>query len=160
MPPAGSDENGGRAFERWLAVGVIVLTGVSIVAFLQHRRTPRVGGERVDDSNLLRLELGGRDGLRPDAGTQTPAPLPAPVDPAPDRAPDAPPETPPDSPEVERTTRSVIVRDGDTLGHIAQRELGSTRYAHEIQSLNGITNPRDLRAGDEILVPIRPASDD
>ena len=49
--------------------------------------------------------------------------------------------------------RTYLVQDGDTLGHIAQRELGSTRYVGEIEKLNEGIDSKRLRAGQAINLP-------
>ncbi len=49
--------------------------------------------------------------------------------------------------------RSYVVREGDTLGHIALRELGSTRYVKEIELLNEGIDATRLKAGSTINLP-------
>lgn len=49
--------------------------------------------------------------------------------------------------------RVYEVRDGDTLGHIAQRELGSYRFVDEILKLNEGVDPKALRAGQKLHLP-------
>ena len=50
-------------------------------------------------------------------------------------------------------TRKYVVKNGDTLGEIASRELGSTTLWPEIQKLNGAVDPAKLRAGMELVLP-------
>lgn len=47
------------------------------------------------------------------------------------------------------------VKKGDTLGHIAQRELGSVKYTADILRLNPDLNPNNLKLGQEIKLPAR-----
>lgn len=46
-----------------------------------------------------------------------------------------------------------VIRSGDTLGHIAQRELGSARRVKEIMELNPGLDPTNLSVGVEIKLP-------
>ncbi len=50
---------------------------------------------------------------------------------------------------------SYVVRSGDTLGHIAQRELGSVRFTDAILNLNPGINANNLKVGAEIKLPKR-----
>jgi nucleoid-associated protein YgaU len=45
------------------------------------------------------------------------------------------------------------VKSGDTFSEIAERLLGTSTRASEIMQLNGITDPRQLRAGTKIKIP-------
>lgn len=47
------------------------------------------------------------------------------------------------------------VKKGDTLGHIAQRELGSVKYTADIMRLNPDLNANNLKLGQEIKLPAR-----
>ncbi|MFG0320529.1 MAG: LysM peptidoglycan-binding domain-containing protein [Planctomycetota bacterium JB042] len=47
----------------------------------------------------------------------------------------------------------VVVRQGDTLYGIAQRELGAARRWPEIVALNGHLDPERLRVGDRLVLP-------
>lgn len=47
------------------------------------------------------------------------------------------------------------VRDGDSLGRIAERELGAVRRQGEIESLNPGVKPRSLRPGQRLFMPPR-----
>lgn len=50
--------------------------------------------------------------------------------------------------------RVYTVRDGDTLGAIARRELGSLRRLDDLRSLNPDVDPRLLRVGQKIKLPL------
>lgn len=52
--------------------------------------------------------------------------------------------------------RVVRVGRGDTLYRIAERELGEARRWPEIVALNGHIDPRNLRVGDELILPREP----
>ena len=49
--------------------------------------------------------------------------------------------------------RTYVVKKGDSLGEIAQRELGSARRWPEIVKLNEIDDPDDVPAGVELRLP-------
>ncbi len=49
--------------------------------------------------------------------------------------------------------REYVVQPGDTLGHIAQRELGSYAHWEEILKLNEGLDPQSIQAGDLITLP-------
>lgn len=51
------------------------------------------------------------------------------------------------------TPRTYIVRKGDSLGEIAQRELGSARRWPEIVKLNDLDDPDDVPAGLALRLP-------
>ena len=85
----------------------------------------------VLDDDVLVLRLGGLGGVA--AAPALEAPQPA----APSAS--APAATPADD--------TYVVQAGDTLSGIAQRELGSARLADELARLNGISDPKSLRAG-------------
>jgi nucleoid-associated protein YgaU len=59
----------------------------------------------------------------------------------------------PKSPAPVSGTRTYVVKEGDTLGAIASRELGSTSRWPEIQELNGSLDPAKLRAGTKLVLP-------
>lgn len=48
---------------------------------------------------------------------------------------------------------TYTVKDGDLLGTIAQKQLGSTRYVDEIQKLNPGLDPRRIHEGDKLVMP-------
>ena len=49
--------------------------------------------------------------------------------------------------------RAYVVRSGDTLGEIAQRELGSASRWTEIRDLNPGLDPRRLAVGQRLSLP-------
>lgn len=51
------------------------------------------------------------------------------------------------------SVRSVVVRKGETLGEIAQREYGSVRYTEALMKANGMRKPEELRAGQTLTLP-------
>lgn len=61
--------------------------------------------------------------------------------------------TPPAAAVLEKS--SYVVKSGDTLGHIAQRELGSVRYTSEILKLNPGINANNLKVGATLQMPMR-----
>lgn len=52
--------------------------------------------------------------------------------------------------------QSYVVRSGDRLIGISMRFYGDARYHELIGKRNGITDPRTLRAGDAIIIPLLP----
>lgn len=160
-----SEPTNDRSFERWALAGACALALAGIAAFLA-RKGPAVettGPERDASADLLRVRIGGErpppddtrrqpDDTRrePDDGNLVPDPPPGPPPPPPGPDDDAVPEPPP-PPEH----RTVVVQPGETLGQIAQRELGSVRRIAEIVELNGIEDPDDIRAGAVLKLPPR-----
>jgi nucleoid-associated protein YgaU len=63
-----------------------------------------------------------------------------------------PPPAPAPAPSPERT---YTVKDGDTLGAIASRELGSAARAKEIAALNGIDDPALIKKGSVLKLPAK-----
>lgn len=59
---------------------------------------------------------------------------------------------------VEQTYKTYIVKDGETLGEIASRELGSFRMWREIASLNNIADPSRVMPGRMLRMPTVKAS--
>ncbi|MFQ5504073.1 MAG: LysM peptidoglycan-binding domain-containing protein [Planctomycetota bacterium] len=55
---------------------------------------------------------------------------------------------------LEQGKRSYVIRKGDTLGEIAQRELGSSRFVKEILARNPGIDPLKLAVGNEIELPL------
>ena len=51
------------------------------------------------------------------------------------------------------TTNEYVIKAGDTLGTIAQKELGSKNRWKELQEANPGLDPRNLRAGQKIKIP-------
>ncbi len=54
--------------------------------------------------------------------------------------------------------RWVVARDGDTFEKIAQRELGRKSLWNAIARANPLKDPRRLRAGDRVKVPLDPSN--
>jgi nucleoid-associated protein YgaU len=54
---------------------------------------------------------------------------------------------------VEQTYKTYVVKDGETLGEIASRELGSYRMWREIASLNNIADPSRVMPGRMLRMP-------
>ncbi len=54
--------------------------------------------------------------------------------------------------------RWVVARDGDTFEKIAQRELGRKSFWNAIARANPLKDPRRLRAGDRVKVPLDPSN--
>lgn len=61
-------------------------------------------------------------------------------------------------PAPSRSTRTYVVKSGDTLGEIARRELGTTARWPEIQALNGNLDPKRLRQGMKLTLPVGAAT--
>lgn len=129
----------------WLAWGVIALTIVfEMVAVLTRQR--------------IRLVVPGFGWLRPMAGALVVTALAMPSlasaepgrPPTPAPAPTAPSESPPHDAD------SYVVRDGDELWDIAERELGAGQRWHEIAALNqGVDETSRLSAGQRLRLPRR-----
>ncbi len=65
------------------------------------------------------------------------------------------------APTVRQSTgaaRSYVVKSGDTLGEIARRELGASARWTEIAALNGNLDPKRLRNGMTLKLPVGPAA--
>lgn len=56
---------------------------------------------------------------------------------------------------IEKTYKLYIVAEGETLGEIAQRELGSYRMWRKIVALNNINDPSRISPGDVLRMPAR-----
>jgi len=54
---------------------------------------------------------------------------------------------------VEETYKIYIVKDGETLGEIASRELGSFQMWREIATTNNITDPSKIMPGRVLRMP-------
>ena len=59
---------------------------------------------------------------------------------------------------VDCVTWRYVVKENETLGEIAQRELGSAQRHREILALNAGLEPKKLWAGERIVMPPRPRS--
>jgi len=144
-----------RSFERWALLGALALAGVGFAAFLSRRGALTDGSPGIDaerPSDLVRLRIGGprsQDASQPVAPDDANRPQPPDVvnpDPTPGRDVRSPDDAPP-------APRTVIVRSGETLGEIVQRELGSVSRLAEVVRLNGLDDPDSIRAGVEIRLP-------
>ena len=51
--------------------------------------------------------------------------------------------------------REYIIKSGDTLGEIAERECGSVRMLDEITTMNPGVDPSALRVGQKLLLPAK-----
>lgn len=97
-------------------------------------------------------------------------PRPAPAAQHPSPAPARPAAPPPESPRAPTSERGLAggvippefidyqVRAGDNFERIAQRVYGSSRHAHAISRANPLLDPRKLRVGQVIRVPVDPAN--
>jgi len=159
-----SEDVADRTFERWALAGAAVLAIAGLAAFLARRVPPPGEGTEVPargagisatsggDADLVRVRIGGERPPEPtpnddeddDDGSRV-LPDPAPPSPAP----------PPPEPITPATPRTVVVQPGETLGQIAERELGTVRRLQEIVDLNGIGDPDNVRAGTELKLPPR-----
>ncbi len=162
-----SDEPQDRGFERWALAGAGVLAIAGIAAFLVRREPPAAtGGD--DGADVLRVRIGGQRQPADASGSAAArvAPDPGPHDARRDREPSA---TGHEghaasmtgngdgvaTPEMPATPRTIVVQPGETLGQIAQRELGTVKRLPEILALNGIDDPDSIRAGTELALPPR-----
>lgn len=57
--------------------------------------------------------------------------------------------------EKKKSVSNYVVKKGDTLWDLADRNLGSGRRWREIAKLNGIKNPRRLQIGTKLKIPPR-----
>jgi nucleoid-associated protein YgaU len=62
--------------------------------------------------------------------------------------------TPVEVPIVEQVFRTYEVQEGETLGEIASRELGSYRMWREIAAINNITDPISILPGRVLRMPV------
>jgi nucleoid-associated protein YgaU len=98
----------------------------------------------------------------PQSPATSPAAVAAPLQPATIGAPRAPESTPAakDAHKAAKTavdtgpTVEYVVQKGDSLASIAQKNLGSSSRWTEIQSLNGGIQPRALRVGTKLKLPV------
>ncbi len=133
--------------ERWALVGVAAVVMLAITVVLS-ARPEQDDALAPTDGSTGKVRIGGEAAADP--GPRVPSPTPR-DDPAwtPE---DEPPVQPPPQPAA---TREYVVQKDDTLGAIAQRELGSVKRVHEIVRLNDLSNPNAIRAGQAILLPAR-----
>ncbi len=59
---------------------------------------------------------------------------------------------------AQKTYRTYQVKEGETLGEIAQNELGSFRRWAEIASMNNISDPAMIRPGNMLRLPMKSAT--
>ena len=90
---------------------------------------PPRGGARVTKEPAPQVHLD-----PPRGGTPVPTPVPA---------------------DTARRAATVVVQSGETLGEIALRELGTSKRAQEIATLNGITDLTKVREGRTLRLPAR-----
>ena len=153
-----TDEGADRTFERWALAGACVLALVGIAAFLARRDAREAARSAADDDarseDLVRVRIG---------GDRPPTVVPQPDDRGGDDHEitwDPPPPGPDDRdaplpPDPTPAPRTVVVQPGETLGQIAQRELGTVRRLPEILELNGIDDADLVRAGTKLKIPPR-----
>ena len=79
-----------------------------------------------------------------------PTPTPVPETPTPEVTVES--ETPQTQAAVAQPT-AYTIKKGDTLIGISLRNYGSNTKVSEICALNGITDPDDIKIGQEILLP-------
>jgi nucleoid-associated protein YgaU len=107
--------------------------------------TPGAEPASADGSAVLRDQASSQPLTQPSAGDTESAFLRADERPAPPERPLA--------AESAALTRPYVVKSGDTLSEIAQRELGSSRRWQEIIALNPGLDPARLRSGKSIQLP-------
>jgi len=56
--------------------------------------------------------------------------------------------------EHQTYNKPIVIRPGDTLSHIALRELGSEKRAQELAEANGLKLEQILKPGDSINIPV------
>lgn len=151
-PPAtaGGGQTPRRAgdFERYALIAALTLVVLCLLVWDRWHGDPASEPAPRPD-RTLRVRIGGdappandrRDVGRAsnDLANRAKAPAPAPAPPAPAPAPE----------------RTYTVKDGDTLGAIASRELGSATRAAEIAALNGIQDPAMIRKGAVLKLPAK-----
>lgn len=169
MSEATPDVRTGGEFERYGLLAAVTLVVLCMLMADRYRSAPRAAVAPPPDK-LLRVRIGGFDSTpRVAAVTPTPQPTPvarggqgtaarpiagggvtAPSKPTPDRTPPA-----PVTARVPTAARTCVIAGGETLGDIAQRELGSAKRAREIADLNGIADLHKVREGQTLRLPPR-----
>ena len=158
---------GDRVFERYALVASLTLLILCLV-WMDRRTEAEAASAAPPADHRLRIEIGGGahagfdDGRRTEpwsADHEDPAAGADPqIDPDPlprDDPPVAPTPPPRPDPEPEPRDRTYVVQKGDTLTGISRTELGSTARWKELQKLNGIADPDDIRIGDVLKLPTR-----
>ena len=160
-----SDGRHATSFDRWALIGAMALGLVGFGAFLARRGDPGNGAASATDGmsapgDLLRVRIGGPE--RPSASASAEGSIEIDASEA-AIVPETPPIVAPDAPPGDRSpasygtplaTRIVVVRGGETLGQIVQRELGTTVRLDEVVRLNGLDDPNTIRAGARLLFPV------
>lgn len=59
-----------------------------------------------------------------------------------------------DTASTQTYTREITIRPGDTLSHIAQREMGNANAAERLANYNGLAISKILRPGDTLEIPV------
>lgn len=116
---------------------------------------------RMGDNNTLRT---GVRLLIPDAaaiglaGATPPAVLTKPIAAKPETKPETKPQTKAETKPATPTTtagRVYEVKKGDTLGEISMRELGTSKRAGEIITLNNLKDANSIRVGQKLKMPAK-----
>jgi hypothetical protein len=142
-------------FERYGLVGALTLVVLCLLLADRVRSAPHATAAPSPD-RALRVRIGNpaaaaQSGAAPArGGAMQPGAPSAATTPAAPR-----PELPVPAPAPPVAARNCVVGDGETLGQIALRELGSSRRAREIADLNGITDLHLVRAGQTLRLPPR-----
>jgi hypothetical protein len=156
MSDATAGDRASGDFERYGLLAALTLVVLCLLVADRVRNAPKPAA-RPSADRLLRVRIGGKDPAAAAVHAQLPAARPAPADRtrpaavapvpvAPQRAPE---------PRPAALPRTCVVSDGETLGDIARRELGSARRAGEIAQLNAITDLDRVRAGQTLRLPPR-----
>lgn len=149
-PPAATDPGAARGagdFERYALIAALTLVVLCLLVWDRWHGDPAPGAASRPD-RTLRVRIGGDPPPAPSPDTAKDTRR-ANSDVARTERPVAPPPPPPPPP----AQRTYTVKDGDTLGAIASRELGSSSRADEIAALNGISDPALIRKGAVLKLP-------
>jgi nucleoid-associated protein YgaU len=104
-------------------------------------------------------ELPPAEAIRPPPVIERPPPTQSPVAPSGQDPPREPtPEPGPAGGVIPPEFIDYQIRAGDNFERIAQRVYGSTRHAHAISRANPLLDPRKLRVGRVIRVPVDPTN--
>jgi len=147
-PPAAADAGAARPagdFERYALIAALTLVVLCLLIWDRWHGDPSPGTAPRPD-RTLRVRIGGDPVPADEANKDVRRSSSDPARHA-EAAPAPPP--PPPAPAV----RTYTVKDGDTLGVIATRELGSASRAKEIAALNGIDDPALIRKGAVLKLP-------
>jgi nucleoid-associated protein YgaU len=144
-PAAAGDTRGAGDFERYALIAALTLVVLCLLIWDRWHGDPSTGAAPRPD-RTLRVRIGGDAAPATGAGAADEARR-ASNDPAKHVLPAPPPPPPPPA------VRTYTVKDGDTLGAIASRELGSASRAAEIAALNGIQDAALIRKGAVLKLP-------